>query len=190
MGKSVLQRDLKRTYEGLTGGKLERWLVCLRLPGVHAVVVLRFGQWVLRRNKLLRIVTFMDVLYQLLNLAVQIIWGIEVPRRATIGSGFCIGHFGGITISSEAVIGKNCSLSQGVTIGVSGQGEKSGVPVIGDEVYIAPGARLFGKIRIGNNVKIGANVVVHKDLPDNAIVVLGSGFEIISYRGNRRPQVV
>ena len=58
-------------------------------------------------------------------------------------------------------------------------------PTIGDNVYIAPGARLFGKIVIGNNVKVGANAVIHKDLPDNAIAVLDPGFKIISYAGNR-----
>jgi serine O-acetyltransferase len=48
----------------------------------------------------------------------------------------------------------------------------------------APGAKIFGKIKIGNNVKIGANAVVYKDIPDNAIVVLDPGFKIISYKGN------
>jgi serine O-acetyltransferase len=56
---------------------------------------------------------------------------------------------------------------------------------LGDNVYVAPGARLVGKIAIGNNVKIGANAVIHKNLPDNAIAVLEPGFKIISYAGNR-----
>lgn len=76
------------------------------------------------------------------------------------------------------------NISQQVTIGVSGQGEKRGCPVIGDNVYLASGAKLFGKIKIGNNVKIGANAVIYKDIPDNAIVVLDPGFKIISYKGN------
>jgi serine O-acetyltransferase len=112
------------------------------------------------------------------------IWGIEIPRATSIGEGFYIGHYGGITISHKAKIGKNCSISQLVTIGVSGSGDKKGAPTIGDNVYIAPGAKIFGKITIGNNVKIGANAVVHKDIPDNAIVVLNPGFSIISYRDN------
>ena len=58
-----------------------------------------------------------------------------------------------------------------MTIGVAGKGEKRGCPIIGDNVYIAPGAKLFGKIKIGNNVKIGANAVVYKDIPDGATVV-------------------
>jgi serine O-acetyltransferase len=94
-----------------------------------------------------------------------------------------IGHFGGITVSSSAVIGRDCNLSPGNTIGVSGAGAKAGAPVIGDNVYIGPGARLFGKITVGSNVKIGANAVIHQDLPDNAIAVLDPGFKIISYAG-------
>jgi serine O-acetyltransferase len=53
-------------------------------------------------------------------------------------------------------------------------------------VYIGPGAKLFGPIHIGNNVKIGANAVVHADLPDDAVAALSPGFIILSRRGNRR----
>jgi serine O-acetyltransferase len=187
MAQSALLADIRRTYAYLSGSRLRRSIICLRSSGIHAVVIFRFGQWVLRRNKILRLITLMDVWYQFLDLGLQLAWGIELPRRATIGGGLYIGHFGAITISGEAVIGRNCTVSQGVTIGVSGEGPKSGVPVIGDDVYLAPGARLFGKIHVGNNVKIGANAVIHKDIPDNAIVVLDPGFKIISFRGNRRP---
>jgi serine O-acetyltransferase len=166
-----------------SGSTLGRVLACARAPGVHAVLVLRFGQWSRRRPKVLRIL--LDPLYVILDFFVQALWGIEIPRNAKVGPGLYIGHYGGITVSSVAVIGRNCNLSQNITIGVSGAGSKRGAPTIGDNVYIAPGARLFGKINIGNNVKIGANAVIHKDLPDNAIAVLDPGFKIISYAGNR-----
>jgi serine O-acetyltransferase len=142
--------------------------------------VLRFGQWALRRSAWVRIA--LDPVYFVANLLVHIAWGIEISRRASIGPGLYIGHFGGITVSGSAVIGSNCNLSQNITVGLSGDG----VPVIGDDVYIAPGARIFGRIRIGNNVKIGANAVIHKDIPDNAVVALAPGYQIISYAGNRR----
>ena len=102
-----------------------------------------------------------------------------------VGEGFYIGHYGGIIISKYAKIGKNVNISHQITIGVSGHGENRGCPVIGDNVYIAPGVKAFGKIKIGDNVKIGANCVVHKDVPDNAIIVLDPGFKIISDKGNR-----
>lgn len=179
----ALRADIMRTYEYLQGGRLRRIVNCLRSPGVQAMIAFRFGQWLDSQPSLLRLL--LQPIYFVLNGLVKIMWGIELPRSATIGPGFYIGHFGGITIAPGVVIGRNCNISQHITIGLSGQGGKAGVPKIGDNVYIAPGARLFGKISIGDNVKIGANAVVYKDIPDNAIVVLDPGFKIVSYRGNR-----
>jgi len=177
---SALVGDLKRSFRLAGGGRLRKTFECLRAPGVHAVVVFRFGHWTLGQPKWTRVV--LDPLYMVANALIQILWGIEISRHAHIGPGLGIGHFGGITVSADAVIGKDCCLSQNTTIGQEGEG----TPVIGDDVYIAPGARLFGRIRIGNNVKIGANAVIHKDIPDNAIVAMAPGFQILSYAGNRR----
>ena len=181
--KGALRADVMRTYEYLQGGRLRRMVNCLRSPGVQAVIVFRFGQWLDSQASLLKLL--LQPIYLVLNGLVQIMWGIELPRSATIGPGFYIGHFGGITIASGVVIGRNCNISQHITIGLSGQGENAGVPTIGDNVYLAPGARVFGNISVGSNVKIGANAVVYKDIPDNAIVVLAPGFKIVSYKGNR-----
>jgi len=153
-------------------------------PGVQAVVVYRFGRWLLQRPRAARL--FLDPLYVILALGVRVLWGIEISRHARIGAGLYIAHSGGLVIAKNAVIGENCNLSHDVTIGRSGHGENYGVPVIGDDVYIAPGAKVFGKIRVGNNVKIGANAVVHRDLPNNAVVALDPGFQIVSLKGNRR----
>lgn len=153
-------------------------------PGVHAVLVYRFGRWALARPRALRLV--LDPLYAVLALGVRVLWGIEISRRASIGPGLYIAHCGGLVVAANAVIGANCNLSHDVTIGRSGRGGKCGVPVIGDDVYIAPGAKVFGKIRIGDNVKIGANTVVHRDVPDDAVVALSPGFQIVSFDGNRR----
>jgi serine O-acetyltransferase len=97
-------------------------------------------------------------------------WGIHIQRRAKIGPGFYIGHYGGIFVSDMAVIGENCNISQDVTIGVAGEGERRGAPTIGNNVYMAPGAKVNGRIRIGNNVKIGPNAVVTRNIPDDALV--------------------
>lgn len=181
--EGTLRADLRRRYAMTSGSKLRRVLACARAPGVHAVLVFRFGQWSRRQYKVLRLL--FDPIYAILDFFIQALWGIEIPRSARIGPGLYIGHYGGITVSSIAVIGRDCNLSQNITIGVSGAGAKRGAPTIGDNVYVAPGARLVGKITIGDNVKIGANAVIHKDLPDNAIAVLDPGFKIISYAGNR-----
>lgn len=97
-------------------------------------------------------------------------FGIEIPSRTRIGRGFYIGHFSCIIVSLDAVIGNNVNISQGVTIGASNRGKHKGVPIIGDEVYIGPGAKIIGNITIGNRVCIGANAVVTEDVPDNSVV--------------------
>lgn len=184
----ALKEDVLRTYGMLPGGRLRRLAGCLRSPGVQAVAIFRFGQWLQGRPWVVR--CFLEPLYLIANGAIQVLWGIELPRSARIGAGLYIGHFGGITISPGATIGRRCNLSNNITIGVSGQGERYGVPTIGNDVYIAPGARVFGRITIGHNVKIGANAVIHKDVPDNAVVVLDPGFRIVSLNGNRKAGMV
>jgi serine O-acetyltransferase len=115
---------------------------------------------------------------------VEISTGISIPASAKIGPSFYIGHFGGIIIHPEAIIGTNCNLSQGVTIGVSGLGEKRGVPVIGDNVYIGANAVVAGKISIGNHVLIGACSMVNRSLSDS-VVALGVPAVIVSQNGSK-----
>lgn len=179
-----LRADWKRAYQHSSGGRLRRLLACAGTPGVQAVCAYRFGGWLATQSWALRIA--LEPLYRLAYLLVQVLWGIELPRRARIGPGLFIAHFGGVVVSERAVIGANCNLSQQITIGVGGKGARAGAPVIGDDVFIAPGARVFGAIRIGDNAAIGANAVVYRDVPDNAVVVLDPGFSIVSYNGNRR----
>lgn len=111
-------------------------------------------------------------------------FGISISQNIKIGSGLFISHFGGIIINPNCVIGKNLNLNQGVTLGQMNRGIKKGSPVIGDNVYIATGAKIIGSIKIGNNVAIGANCVVTKDIPNNAVVV-GVPGKIISYNGSK-----
>jgi serine O-acetyltransferase len=121
-------------------------------------------------------------LARLLLIRYKFKYGISIGHRTRIGSGLYIGHFGGIVVNVGAVIGKNCNLSQSVTIGVANRGARKGVPVIGDNVFIGPGAVVLGNLRIGNNVAIGANSVVTHDVPDGAVVA-GAPAQIISYGG-------
>jgi serine O-acetyltransferase len=113
----------------------------------------------------------------------EMLTGISIPASAKIGHSFYIGHFGGIILNSNTIMGANCNISQGVTIGVSGVGEKRGVPVIGDNVYIGANAVICGKIKVGNNVLIGACSMVNKDLPENSVAV-GVPAQIISMKGS------
>ena len=119
----------------------------------------------------------------LINRHQQIRFGIGISYKTQIGPGLYIGHQGGIVINEQVVIGKNCNLSQQVTIGVSRRGERAGVPTIGDNVYIGPGAKIFGQIQVGNDAAIGANCVVTRDVPDNGVAV-GIPAKVISYEGS------
>lgn len=110
-------------------------------------------------------------------------YGIDIPAATQIDSGFYIGHFGGIVVNHRAIIGKNCNLSHGVTIGQANRGERQGCPIIGDNVYFGPGAKILGAVRVGNKAAIGANCVVTKDVPENAVVV-GVPGHLISHRGS------
>jgi serine O-acetyltransferase len=183
--ETPLRADIRRAYEVAEGSHVQRVLACCRSAGVQAMIVYRFGQWALMQPNWARWV--LDPVYVLLNFVIKAIWGIELSRYARIGAGLHISHFGGITVSPLAEIGKYCNLSQSISISTGLSGEREGAPIVGDDVYIAPGARLFGRIRVGNNVKVGANAVVYRDIPDNAVVVLDPGFKIVSYKGNREP---
>jgi serine O-acetyltransferase len=91
--------------------------------------------------------------------------GFTIPPN-TCGPGLCLPHYGTIVISPSAKLGENCKLHVCVNIGL-----KNGkAPAIGNNVYIGPGAKLFGGISIGDNVVIGANAVVNRDVPDNVSV--------------------
>jgi serine O-acetyltransferase len=101
-------------------------------------------------------------------------WGIQIDADAQIGEGFVIFHYGGIFVGGGAVIGNNVSVSHNVTIGRSGEGTRRGIPIIGNNVYIAPGANVSGKIKVGDNVRIGANAVVNRDVAENCLVQVAS----------------
>lgn len=110
--------------------------------------------------------------------------GFTIPINV-FGPGLCICHVGTIIINENAKIGSNARIHAGVNIGNSsplGEGwVPDNVPQIGNNVYIGPGAKLFGRIKIGDNVAIGANAVVNKDVPDN-VTVAGVPAKIISYK--------
>jgi serine O-acetyltransferase len=137
--------------------------------GFWALVVYRFGRWRYRvRPVLLRKV--MSGLYRLLFKFVQIITGIEFPCEVEIGRNFVIDHFGGIVVSGYAKFGDNCRIRNGVCIGL-GRVSDPCAPVIGNNVDIGAGATLLGRITVGDNVLIGANAVVVRDVPANSIAV-------------------
>ena len=120
--------------------------------------------------------------------AVEILGGISLPPEAEVEGGLFIGHFGRVLVNACARIGRNCNLSPGVIIGSGGRGEvdgspREGVPVLGNRVYVGPGAVLFGPIEIGDDAAIGANSVVTKSVPKRAVVA-GAPARVTGHRGS------
>ncbi|WP_136669297.1 serine O-acetyltransferase [Flavobacterium sp. H122] len=139
--------------------------------GFWAVFQFRIASGVYKNVKvpiLRQILLFFCLLWQKL---VEITTGISIPASSKIGDSFYIGHFGGIILNSKTIIGNNCNISQGVTIGVSGQGENRGVPIIKDNVYIGANSVVAGNIVVGNNALIGACSLINNDVEDNSVMV-------------------
>jgi serine O-acetyltransferase len=106
--------------------------------------------------------------------------GIRLSRHVQIGPGFRLEHAGTTFINAAAKIGAQCTFMHNVTIGVSHSPRgKAGVPVLGDRVFVGPNCVLYGGITIGNDVMIGANSVVNKDVPDG-VLVAGAPAEVKS----------
>lgn len=146
---------------------IARTLYLFTTPGYLAVAVYRFGSWCVRGGGIIR--RLARKVYFVLNRATELATGISINPFAEIGGGIYIGHHGGIFIHSNARIGRNCNISQGVTIGVKAPFETENAPRIGDGVYIGAGAKVLGGIRVGDRAVIGANAVVVHDLPAGAV---------------------
>lgn len=115
---------------------------------------------------------------------IEITTGISIPYSVSIGHSFYIGHFGGIIINAKSVIGNNCNISQGVTIGVSGRENSRGVPVIGDNIYIGANAVIAGKISIGNDCVIAANSLVVNTF-EAGVTLVGVPAKIVNHNSSK-----
>ena len=97
--------------------------------------------------------------------------GIEIHPGAQIGRGLFIDHGTGVVIGETSIIGDNCTLFQGVTLGGTGKEHGKRHPTLGNNVMVCTGAKVLGSIVIGDNAKIGAGAVVLQDVPANSTVV-------------------
>ena len=137
-------------------------------PSFSVTFWLRIGNYLLGKRNL-----FCKLLLCLVKIIHKInsrITGIQIPIGTHVADGLKFFHFNCIIVAQCTIIGKNCSIHQGVTIGRVFAGKKAGTPVIGDNVVIFPGAKIIGNVHIGNNVVIGANAVVVNDVPDGVVV--------------------
>jgi serine O-acetyltransferase len=140
----------------------------LKEQSIWAICIYRYGRRVLnRRGGILR--TIQLKFYWLLFRMVETVTGISLPLEARIGPGLRIYHFGNIFIHSQTVLGRNCTLRQGVTIG--NRVPDGPAPVIEDDVDFGAYAQVLGDVRIGSGAKIGAMTLVLCDVPAGATAV-------------------
>lgn len=114
----------------------------------------------------------------------QVKYGTYINFASQIGPGLYLGHLVCIVVNSQTVIGRNCTLSHGVTLGqTNARSKRPGCPVIGDRVYLGCGSKILGGITIGNDAAVAPNAVVVKDVPPMA-VVSGIPAQVISHKGS------
>lgn len=132
-------------------------------PGVHALIMHRFSHWLWNKR--------FFWLGRMLSHIGRWLTGIEIHPGATIGRRVFIDHGMGVVIGETAVIGDDCTLYHGVTLGGTSWNKGKRHPTLENGVVIGAGAKVLGPISIGKNAKIGSNAVVVKDVPENATAV-------------------
>lgn len=139
------------------------WEVIILYPGFHILIFHKIAHF-LYFHKLL-------FLARLISQIGRFFTGIEIHPGAKIGKRLFIDHGMGIVIGETATVGNDCTIYHNVTLGGTGKDKCKRHPDIGNNVMVGAGAKVLGPIRIGNDVKIGANSIVLTDIPDNVTVV-------------------
>lgn len=152
--KSVLERD------AAARNALE---VFLLYPSIHAMIWHRIAHF-LHRHKL-------KFLARLISQLVRFFTGIEIHPGAIIGKGLFIDHGMGVVIGETAVVGDNCTIYQGVTLGGTGKEKGKRHPTLGNNVMVGSGAKVLGPFTVGDNSKIAAGAVVLNEVPPNSTCV-------------------
>jgi serine O-acetyltransferase len=176
-----LREDLRRYGDGT--GQQARALV-LATP-LWAVIAYRFARWVYTSRLSRPTRKVLGIASSFLNVLANVATNIELPPQAEIGPGLFIAHTGYVVLGPRVVLGRYCTLTQGVTIGHAGGGDESWLecPVIGDRVYVGPGAAVIGPITVGDDALIGVNAVVTRAVPPRGVAV-GNPARVISLKGS------
>ena len=137
--------------------------IVLAYPGFHAREMHRLAHTLHNRR--------VPVLPRAISNFSRFVTGIEIHPGAQIGKGLFIDHGMGVVIGETAIIGDDCHLLQGVTLGGTSLHRTKRHPTLGNRVTVGAGAKLIGAIEIGDNARIGAGSVVVTNVPANATVV-------------------
>ncbi len=157
-----LQAEVKSIKERDPAAKTDAEVLLL-YPGLHAVLAHRVANVLYKKG--------MFFAARAVSQAARNCTGIEIHPAATIGKGLFIDHGCAVVIGETTVIGDNCTIYQGVTLGGTGKDVGKRHPTIGNNVMIGAGAKVLGPVTIGDNCKIAAGAVVLKDIPENSTAV-------------------
>ncbi len=174
---AAIKQDLQAVFDRdpAATSKLE---VILTYAGFHALLAYRLSHWLKLRH--------VPILPRVISQLARWLTGVEIHPSAKIGTGFFIDHGMGVVIGETAEIGDYVTLFQGVTLGGTGKERGKRHPTLGNHVVVGAGAKILGGITIGDNVKIGANSVVLKNVPANSTVI-GVPARVIKTQGERLP---
>jgi serine O-acetyltransferase len=161
----LIQADLYRYAGRIGAGAFLRHY--LFTPGFKYTTVMRLCGYA-RGGRLTKWTLYPPL--KLLLLRHRYKYGIAIPEYTRIGPGLFINRFGGVMVNGDAIIGANCNLTHGSMLGQLNRGPREGSPILGDEVFLAAGSKVIGRVRIGDRAAVGANAVVTKDVPDDAVV--------------------
>lgn len=139
------------------------WEVLFLYPSIHATNLHTIAHFFYKRE--------LKVLARMVSQLARFFTGIEIHPGAKIGKGLFIDHGMGVVIGETAEVGDNVTIYHGATLGGTGKDKGKRHPTIGNNVIIGAGAKLLGPLYVGDNVKVGANAVVLKDIPANSTAV-------------------
>ncbi len=137
--------------------------VLLLYPGLHAVMLHRPAHFLYKHHMLF--------LARLLAHFSRFLTGIEIHPGATIGWGLFIDHGSGVVIGETTVIGDNCTIYQGATLGGTGKDDGKRHPTLGNDVMVGSGARILGPFKVGDHARIASGAVVLEEIPPNSTAV-------------------
>jgi len=179
-----IQQDIKRYMLTDDVSSYRSFInMLLTNPSLWVICSYRLGRWVRRDCRIPIARDFLKLITKIIHEILCLLTGIQIRFEATIGPGLYIGHTGTLIVSNLAVIGSNCNIGTDVVIGQGGRKGEKGAPVIGNQVFIGVGAKIIGNIMIGDNVAVGANAVVNKNVPPHTTVA-GIPARIINQLGS------
>ena len=138
-------------------------------PGYRALRAHRIGNWRMGLPTPLR--QAVGVFYRLKFRHARDVLGIELPYAAKLGRRVVIEHQGAIVVHGNVVMGDDCVIRQGVTLGNKTMDRPMDAPTLGDRVNVGAGAKVLGAVTLGDDAQVGANAVVVKDVPAGVTVV-------------------